>query len=180
MGFTTLRHSSQPKPKLSPMKNSLATKLCVGAALVLLTSSVAMAQRNFPRGITGGFFGNQLTSFSPTTGQQVNTVMTVSRGGNNLRFVTTQLINGQNVTTQTVLRANGTADVYTSVDGVVVQSGTGRYSQRGRTLNANFGMQSATNTFSLNQRFTVRGNRVALFQNSPQTGTISYLLGNRL
>lgn len=161
------------------MKNSIVTKLCVGVALVLLTSGWANAQRSYPFKITGSYSGLQLTSFGQNNGQQVPTLLSVSRGGNNLRLVSVQLINGQNVTTQTVLRSNGTADVYTSVDGVVVQSGTGRFSRRGRTLNANFGVDSSNGAFALNQRFTLRGNRVAFLQNSPQLGTTSYLLGNR-
>lgn len=162
------------------MKNSLVTKLCVGTALILLTSSFANAQRTYPYKITASFAGVQATSLSPTQSQQVPTLLTISRGGNNLRLVSTQLINGQNVTTQTVLRANGTADVYTSVDGVVVQSGTGRFSRRGRTLNANFGVENGnTGTFALNQRFTLRGNRVAFLESSPTLGTASYLLGSR-
>jgi len=160
------------------MKNSLLTKLCVGAALVLISSQLANAQRTFPNRISGAYAGLQFTSFSSTNGQQVPTLLSITRGANNLRIVSIQLINGQNVTSQTVLRANGTADTYTSVDGVIVQSGTGRYSRRGRTLNANLGVESSTSTFGLNQRITLRGNRVALLQNSPQTGIVSYLLGN--
>jgi hypothetical protein len=89
-----------------------------------------------------------------------------------------QLINGQNVMSQTVLRANGTADTYTSVDGVIVQSGTGLYSRRNRRLNVNLAVESSTGRFGLKQQFTLRGKRVAFLQNSPQTGTVSYLLGN--
>ncbi len=160
------------------MKNHLFAKLCVGAALVLVSSQFANAQRSFPNGISGAYSGTQLTSFTATDGQQVPTLLSITRGGNNLRLVSVQLINGQNVTSQTVFRANGTADTYTSVDGVVVQSGTGRYSRRGRTLNANISVESSTSVFGLNQRLTLRGNRVALSENSPQTGIVSYLLGN--
>jgi hypothetical protein len=162
------------------MKNSLVTKLCVGTALILLTSGFVNAQRTFPYKITGSFAGIQSTSLSPTQGRQLPALLTISRGGNNLRLVSVQLINGQNVTTQTVLRANGTADVYTSVDGVIVQSGTGRFSRRGRTLNANFGVDNGNlGPFAVNQRFTLRGNRVAFLESSPTLGTTSYLVGNR-
>jgi len=160
------------------MKNSLLTKLCVGAALVLVSSQFANAERTFPYKITGAYAGIQATSFSATNGQQVPTLLTISRGAGNLRLVSVQLINRQNVMSQTVLRANGTADTYTSVDGVIVQSGTGLYSRRNRRLNVNLAVESSTGRFGLKQQFTLRGKRVAFLQNSPQTGTVSYLLGN--
>lgn len=162
------------------MKTSFANTLCVGATLLILSSSLAIAQRKFPARITGGFLGNELTVTSPTTGSITPTALSVSRGGNNLRITSTQVIDGQFVTMQTVLRSNGTADTFTKVDGVVLQSGTGRFSRRGRTLNANFGTENALGAFFLNQRFTVRGNRVAVSQITPQFGTASYLLGRRV
>jgi len=162
------------------MKTSIVTKFCVGTALILLTSSFANAQRTYPTAITGSFAGIQSTATGQTQAQQVPTLLNISRGGNNLRLVSVQLINGQNVTMQTVLRANGTADVYTSVDGVIVQSGTGRFSRRGRVLNANFAIDNSNvGPFALNQQFTVRGKRVSFLQSSPQTGTTSFLIANQ-
>ncbi len=157
------------------MKTPLAKILCIGATLLILSSSLAIAQRKFPPRITGGFVGTEFSSTSSTP-----TSLSISRGANNLRVTSNQVINGQFVTMQTVLRSNGTADTFTKVDGIVLQSGTGRFSGRGRVLNVNLGAESSLGAFFLRQRLRVRGNRVAFTQITPQFGTASYLLGRRV
>lgn len=161
------------------MKFKLASLLCAVAALFTFSVGSSNAQ-NFPPGIPGNFYGIELTMYTTGEGAQVPTYLGISRAGRTLRVTQFQIIEGQHINVSTILRPNGTADTVTSVDGVVVQSGTGRYSVRGRVINVNLGITNALASFFQNQRITLRGNRVAVQQVVPQFGIVNYLLADRM
>jgi len=159
-------------------KALLPLAACV-AVLMALPLDV-MAQR-YPRGVTGSFVGTEVIANPQGQPIEIPTRLFVSRGAGNLRIVSFQIINGQHVVTQSILRRNGQADAFKRVNGVIVASGTGRFSRRGnRVLNLNVALTDSTGITPFNQRLTVRGTRVTFRQSDPARGFQSFLLGNRL